>query len=169
MGLRPTKDEFETILQKVKELGDLGNILSDTDLYAIAQDIMGFDDEKPLVLEEFIVTTGNRITPTASVRLKRNGESFMEAATGNGPVDATLNAVIKAVKPEEEVQLEVYHVDAITGGTDAFVNVQVRLRQGDKVITSKGVNEDIVMASIDSYLKGVNLYSSMKKKDNKNG
>jgi D-citramalate synthase len=169
MGLRPSKDEFDTILQKVKELGDLGNILSDTDLYAIAQDIMGFDDEKPLVLEEFIVTTGNRITPTASVRLKRNGESFMEAATGNGPVDATLNAVIKAVKPEEEVQLEVYHVDAITGGTDAFVNVQVRLRQGDKVITSKGVNEDIVMASIDSYLKGVNLYSSMKKKDNKNG
>ena len=89
----------------------------------------------------------------------------MEAATGNGPVDATLNAVIKAVKPEEEVQLEVYHVEAITGGTDAVVNVEVRLRQGDRVVTSKGVNEDIVMASVDAYLRGVNLYSNMNRKE----
>jgi D-citramalate synthase len=166
MGISPTKDQFDLILQNVKELGDMGNVLSDTDLYEIAQKVIGFKDEKPLILEEFIVTTGNRITPTASVKLKRNSESFMEAATGNGPVDATLNAVIKAVKPEEEVQLEVYHVEAITGGTDAVVNVEVRLRQGDRVITSKGINEDIVMASVDAYLRGVNLYSNMNKLEN---
>jgi D-citramalate synthase len=165
MGLSPNKDEFDLILQNVKDLGDRGTIISDTDLYEIARDVIGFKDEKPLILEEFIVTTGNRITPTASVRLKRNGESYMEAATGNGPVDATLNAVIKAVKPEEEVQLEVYHVEAITGGTDAVVNVEVRLRQGDRVVTSKGVNEDIVMASVDAYLRGVNLYSNMNRKE----
>jgi D-citramalate synthase len=67
------------------------------------------------------------------------------------------------VKPDQAVNLEVYHVEAITGGTDAFVNVEVRLRQGDKVVTSRGVNEDIVMASVDAYLKGVNLYHSMRK------
>jgi len=163
MGLAPNKVQFDLILQRVKELGDNGAILSDVDLYDIAQEVIGFDDVKPLVLEEFIVTTGNNITPTASVRLQRNGESFLQAATGNGPVDATLNAVLKAVKPEEEVQLEVYHVEAITGGTDAVVNVEVRLRQGERVITSKGVNEDIVMASVDAFLRGVNLYSSMKR------
>ena len=161
MGLEPTKEQFDEIYQKVKGLGDNGIIISDTDLYALAQEHMGFKEEKPLILEEFIVTTGNKITPTASVKLRRNGESYMEAATGNGPVDATLNAVIKAVKPEEEVNLELYQVEAITGGTDAVVNVEVRLRQGDKVVTSRGVNEDIVMASVDAYLKGVNLYHSI--------
>ena len=70
------------------------------------------------------------------------------------------------VYPYAEVQLEVYHVEAITGGTDAVVNVEVRLRQGDRVITSKGVNVDIVMASIDAYIRGVNLYSSMENKKN---
>jgi D-citramalate synthase len=165
MGLTPDKTQFDLILHRVKELGDNGTILSDADLYDIAQEVIGLDEAKPLVLEEFIVTTGNKITPTASVKLRMNGESYLQAATGNGPVDATLNAVIKAVKPEEEVQLEVYHVEAITGGTDAVVNVEVRLRQGDRVITSKGVNEDIVMASIDAYLRGVNLYSIMKKKE----
>ena len=166
MGLEPTEEQFNQILEQVKTKGDQGNLISDTDLYDIAQKVIGFHREKPLVLEEFIVTTGNKITPTASVKLRMNGESLLQAATGNGPVDATLNAVIKAVKPEEEVQLEVYHVEAITGGTDAVVNVEVRLRQGDRVITSKGVNEDIVMASIDAYIRGVNLYSSMENKKN---
>jgi D-citramalate synthase len=164
MGLDPTGDQFEAVYRRVKELGDKGVTLSDTDLYAIAAEIMDIQQQKPLILQEFIVTTGNRITPTASVRLTRNGESYMEAATGNGPVDATLNAVIKAVKPEEEVNLELYQVEAITGGTDAAVNVEVRLRQGDKVVTSRGEDTDIVKASVDAYLRGVNLYHSMNRR-----
>lgn len=163
MGLHPSKDQFDLIYQQVKELGDQGNTLSDTDVYAIAAKTMNLEQQRNYELDEFIVTTGNKITPTASVKMRRNGEYMIEAATGNGPVDATLNALIKAVKPDQAVNLEVYHVEAITGGTDAVVNVEVRLRQGDKVVTSRGVDEDIVMASVDAYLKGVNLYHSMRK------
>ncbi len=161
MDLKPNKDQFDLIFQKVKDLGDSGVILSDTDVYGIATDIMGIEPAKPVILEEFIVTTGNKITPTASIKLRRNGEEFIEAATGNGPVDATLNALVKAIKLEQAVELVLYQVEAITGGTDAVVNVQVRLRQGDKLVTSRGTNEDIVMASVDAYLKGVNLYHSI--------
>ena len=81
----------------------------------------------------------------------------MEAAVGNGPVDATLNALDKAVKLETPVELELYQVEAITGGTDAAVNVEVRLRQGDQVVSSRDTNTDIVHASVNAYLKGVNL------------
>jgi len=165
MGLKPSRDEFERIYSRVKKLGDDGNIISDTDLHSIACEVMGILPENVMELEEFIVTTGNKITPTASIRLRRNGEQFLEAATGNGPVDATLNALVKAVKPEQTIELEVYHVEAITGCTNAVVNVEVRLRQGDKLVTSKGVDEDIVMASVDAYLKGINLYHSMRKQE----
>ncbi len=163
MALKPNENQFELIFQKVKELGDSGVILSDTDVYEIATEIMGVEPMKPVILEEFIVTTGNKITPTASIKLKRNGEQMMEAAIGNGPVDSTINALIKAVKPEQAIELELYQVEAITGGTDAVVNVEVRLRQGDKLVTSRGTNEDIVMASVDAFLKGVNLYHSIVK------
>lgn len=165
MALKPNKDQFDQIYQKVKELGDSGAILSDTDVYRIAIDAMDLEPVKPVILEEFIVTTGNKITPTASIKLKRNGEQLIEAAIGNGPVDATLNALIKASKPEQAIELELYQVEAITGGTDAAVNVEVRLRQGDRLVTSRGTNEDIVMASVDAFLKGVNLYHSMKKEE----
>ena len=144
-------------------MGDQGNLISDTTLYDIAAEIMHLEQQNPLVVDEFIVTTGNKITPTASIKVRRNGESYMEAATGNGPVDATLNALVKAVAIDEPVTLELYQVEAITGGTDAVVNVEVRLRQGDRVVTSRGVDEDIVLASVNAYLNGVNLYQNMKK------
>lgn len=163
MGLEPNEEQFNQILEQVKTLGDAGNLISDTDLYGVAADVMNLQQENPLVVDEFIVTTGNKITPTASIKVRRNGDSYMEAATGNGPVDATLNALVKAVAIDEPVELELYQVEAITGGTNAVVNVEVRLRQGDRVVTSRGVNEDIVLASVNAYLNGVNLYQNMKK------
>jgi len=163
MGLEPTEAQFNKILDKVKTVGDQGTLVSDTDLYNIATDVMGLKRQTPLVIDEFIVTTGNRITPTASIKLQRNGEHYMEAATGNGPVDATLNALIKAVSLDDPVSLELYQVAAITGGTDAVVNVEVMLKHGERVISSRGVDEDIVLASVKAYLNGVNLFQNMKK------
>lgn len=163
MGFHPTQDQFEAIYARVKALGDGGQHISDTDLHAIAEEVTGNRVENPLLLEEFIVTTGNRITPTASVKLRRNGSQTLEAATGNGPVDACINALNKALH-DQSVHLDVYHVEAITGGTDARVNVEVTLRQGDKLVSSRGMNEDIVLASVEAYLKGVNVFSSVAKR-----
>lgn len=158
MGYEPNDVKFRDILGRVKAMGDRGESVTDADLFNIARDVTGAVDEVPLKLDEFTVVTGNRITPTSSVKLRLNGDSFMEAATGVGPVDATLNAVSKAINPDQRAQLDRYHVDAITGGTDAVVNVQVRLRRGDRMVTSKGVNEDIVMASVEAFLSGMNVF-----------
>ena len=166
MGFDPTPKQFEAIFEKVKTLGDNGQRISDTDLYAIAEETTGNRVESPMVLDEMIVTTGNKITPTASVKLHRNGYTVVEAATGNGPVDACINALNKAIN-DKSVHLDMYHVEAITGGTDAQVNVEVNLRQSDHVISSRGTNEDIVLASVDAYLKGVNVFSSIAKRKQK--
>jgi D-citramalate synthase len=53
--------------------------------------------------------------------------------------------------------LDTYGVEAITGGTNAVVNVSIRLRRNGRLVTSKGVNEDIVMASVNAYLEGMNV------------
>jgi len=166
MGFEPTTEQFDAIFAKVKDLGDSGQHISDTELYAIAEEVTGNRVEAPLVLEEFIVTTGNKITPTASVKLRRNGSTVLEAATGDGPVDACIKALNKAIH-DQSVHLDVYNVEAITGGTDARVNVEVNLRQGEYVVSSRSTNEDIVLASVDAYLKGVNVFSGMTKRGKK--
>jgi D-citramalate synthase len=157
MGISPSEGEFWEILEYVKGIGDRGESVTDADLLNIARTVMGVEEELPLRLEEFVVTTGNKITPTSSVKLSLDGNSFVEAATGVGPVDATLNAVSKAIHPKQRANLDTYHVEAITGGTEAVVNVEIRLRKGERMVTSKGVNEDIVMASIEAFLRGMNV------------
>jgi len=100
--------------------------------------------------------------PTASIRLEIDGEDKVEAGVGVGPVDAALNALRKAMSGSEmnDLRLEEYHVDAITGGTDALVNVVVKMSRGDRAITASGISEDIVLASMHAMIKGINrLYS----------
>jgi len=157
MGLNPTEDQLKEIFLRVKTIGDKGKRVTDADLYAIAESVMGLPKTRAIKLEELTVVTGDHVTPTASVRLRMNDQVLIEAATGVGPVDAAINAVRKAVSAVEPIRLEEYRVNAITGGTDAVVEVTVRLRKGDKVATAMGVHEDIVMASVEAMLSGMNV------------
>ncbi|MBS7624574.1 2-isopropylmalate synthase [Candidatus Bathyarchaeota archaeon] len=157
MGLNPTEEQLKEIFKRVKEVGDKGKRVTDADLKAIAEAVMGIPSIQPIKLEELTVVTGNSVTPTASVKLNVNGRTIIEAATGVGPVDAAINAIRKAVSAIEPIRLEEYYVKAITGGTDAVVEVIVRLRKGDQVATAMGVHEDIVMASVNAMISGINV------------
>jgi len=76
--------------------------------------------------------------------------------------------VRKAVQVIEPIHLEQYYVKAITGGTDAMVEVIVRLRKGDRTATAMGVREDIVMASVEAVISGMNvLMADYNKRGNK--
>lgn len=157
MGLKPTEEQLKDIWIRVKTLGDKGKTVTDADLQAIAEAVMGIPSVRPIRLEELTVVTGNKVTPTASVRLKVGKRTVSGAATGVGPVDAAMNAIRKAISAVEPIRLEEYRVKAITGGTDAVVEVTVRLRKGDRVATATGVREDIVMASVEAMLSSVNV------------
>jgi len=160
MGLHPTEEQLKEIFIRVKTLGDKGKRTSDADLQAIAESVMGLPSMRAIKLEELTVVTGDRVTPTASVRLNLSNKVLIEAATGIGPVDAAMNAIRKAVLAVEPIRLEEYHVNAITGGTDALVEVMVRLRKGDRVATAMGTHGDIVMASVEAMLSGMNVLMS---------
>jgi len=160
MGLHPNDEQLDEIFRRVKSLGDKGKIVTDADLYTIAETVMGLPSARAIRLEELTVVTGNNVTPTASVRLNLNGNLLTEAATGVGPVDAAIHAIRKAVSAVEPIRLEEYHVNAITGGTDALVEVIVRLRKGDRVVTAMGAHGDIVMASVEAMLSGMNVLMS---------
>ena len=161
MGLNPSEEQLKEIFRRVKEVGDKGKRVTDADLKAIAEEVMGVPSIQPIKLEELTVVTGNRVTPTASVKLHVDDKIITEAATGVGPVDAAMNAIRKAILTVEPISLEEYHVKAITGGTDAVVEVIVKLRRGDRIITSMGVHEDIVMASVNAMISGINVLTSL--------
>ena len=165
MGLKPTDEQLKEIFLRVKALGDKGKQVTDADLQVVAETVLGLPKIRPIQLKELTVVTGDKVTPTASVKLGVNGNEISEAATGIGPVDAAMNAIRKAVSAVEPIQLEEYSVKSITGGTNALVEVAVRLRKGSRVATAMGATEDIVMASVEAMLSGMNvLMTNYKKK-----
>jgi D-citramalate synthase len=157
LDLKPNPDQLEEIFRRVKTIGDRGKTVTDVDLYTVAEMVMGLQKIQPIKLEELTVMTGNKITPTASVRITMADELFTEAAVGIGPVDAAIKAINKTVFQATDIQLDDYSVKAITGGTNAVVEVTVKLKKGNIVLSSKGVHGDIVMASVEAMLNGINV------------
>jgi (R)-citramalate synthase len=160
MGLKPSEEQFREIFQRIKELGDKGKAVMDADVLAIAEAVMGLSKEKPIQLEEMTFVGGDKVTATASVRLKLHGKDVWGTAVGVGPVDAAISAVKDAVAEVEPITLEQYNVKAITGGTDAMVEVVVHMRKGTRTVTALGVREDIVKASIEAVLSAMNVLTT---------
>jgi D-citramalate synthase len=160
MGLQPSEEQLKEIFLRVKTVGDKGKMVTDADLLAISESVLGLGKAKPIQLLEITVVSGNTVTPTASVRLKLNEKEVGGADMGVGPVDAAINAVKKAIQEVEPIHLEQYNVKAITGGTDAMVEVMVRMRKGDRTATAMGVREDIVMASLDAVIGCMNVLTT---------
>jgi (R)-citramalate synthase len=157
MGIKPSEEQFKEIFQRIKELGDKRKNVMDADVLAIAEAIMGLKGPKPIILQEMTYVGGNKVTSTASVHLCLNGKEVWGSAIGVGPVDATINAVKKAISETEPITLEQYNVKAITGGTDAMVEVVVNMRRNNRTVTSMGVREDIVKASMEAVISGMNV------------
>ena len=156
LGLNVTDAQMEEILLRIKDLGDKGKHVTDADLEIIAETVLNIAYESKVKLEELTVVSGNKVTPTASIKLRVNGEEIVEAGIGDGPVDAAISAIRKGVSGVADIRLEEYHVDAITGGTDALVEVWVKLSRDGKSITARGARTDIIMASVEAVLEGIN-------------
>lgn len=155
-GIDATEGQLALIVQRVKELADKGKRISDADLQTIADIVLSIEREPKVKLEELTVVSGNTVTPTASVKILLNGAPALEAGTGVGPVDAAINAIRRAIASVADIRLEEYHVDAITGGTNALVEVWVTMVSGDRKITARGAGADIIMASVEAVLEGIN-------------
>jgi D-citramalate synthase len=157
LGYKASPEQMKEILARVKDVGDKGKRVTDADVKTIIETVLQIKMEKKVKLEDLSIVSGMNIMPTASVKLKINGNEKLEAAIGVGPVDAAINAIKKAVSEFGDIKLVSYHVDAITGGTDALVDVIVQLSKGDKIVTARGARTDIIMASVEAVLEGLNM------------
>jgi D-citramalate synthase len=156
MNYRADENQVKEIVKRIKQLGDDGKRVTDADLMAVADAVLAIECKPIIKMRQFTAVSGSNMIPTASVTLVVNGLEMTGAATGDGPVDAAMQVLRKCVSDVADIQLEEYHVDAIRGGTDALVDVTVRLSKDGKIITSRGARTDIIMASVEAMIAGMN-------------
>ncbi|MBN1157604.1 2-isopropylmalate synthase [Candidatus Woesearchaeota archaeon] len=156
-GFKVSEKQLKEIMGKIKDLADKKKDIHDDDIQAIALDVLNklSEKEQRIKLSEISVLSGNRITPSATVGLVIDGKKKLGSAAGVGPVDAASKAILSITGPE--VKLREYSLKAITGGTDALADVTIKLEDKNKnVFYSQAVNEDVIMASVQALIKGVN-------------
>jgi len=157
--IKMDEDQFCTVYDQVKGLGDRGKSITDADLKAIAVTVLGKAKEEAVKLVGLSVSSGSgkTVSPTATVKLLINGEEKETSSIGVGPIDAALNAIQALVKGTTNIQLEEYHIEAITGGTDALAEVFVITSDEDgNKATGRATHEDVIMASVDAVLNSIN-------------
>ncbi len=164
-GLHPTDEQLNEIMKRIKEIGDKGKRVTDVDLYAIAESIIGKTSKgrRVIDLKEVSVMTGNIITPTATVKALVNGQERIGANTGVGPVDAALKTVT-GILGDYKVKLRDFRIEAISGGSDALAEVIIGVEdEKGRVVSARATNEDIVMASVEALVYAINQLLSLKK------
>ncbi len=156
-GIEMDEDQFCSLYDQVKKLGDKGKMVTDADLQALAETVIGRPKEEKVRLEGFTVITGDNVLPTATVKLNIDGQIKTAAKTGVGPVDAAINAIQSLVRETADIELKEYHIEAITGGTNALAEVFVILadKEGNSA-TGRSTVEDVVMASVEAVLDAIN-------------
>ncbi|SMO56735.1 D-citramalate synthase [Halorubrum cibi] len=165
-GVDVDDDELGEVVARVKELGDRGKRVTDADLLAITEDVQGRERDRHVELVDLSATSGGNL-PTASVRLRVGDEERVASGTGSGPVDAGLEAVRAALADESggvdavSFELDSYHVDAITGGTDAVVTVAVDLSRGDRSVSVSASDADITRASVVAMVDALDRLSEL--------
>lgn len=153
MGYNLNKDELNDAFLKFKNLADKKKQVQTEDIEAILLDKM-FRVEEVFKLDSFQINSGNKLIATATMRLEKNGGLITEAATGDGPIDAALNAIERCM--DFPMILEDYKIKAVTGGKDAMGEVNVRVIKEGRRFVGHGVSTDILEASIIAYLNAAN-------------
>jgi 2-isopropylmalate synthase len=159
IGIHPTEEQIKEIVQRVKDLGDKGKMVTDADLIALTSAVMGevIGEEKIIDLCDMAVVTGIKVIPTASVRLMLDGKEYIAAETGVGPVDAVLKAIQKLTSNLENIRLSEYRLEAITGGSNAVAEVVIKVEdEKGNIVSARAAREDIVMASVEAMINGIN-------------
>jgi len=139
--------------RRFKDLADRKKIVYDDDIVALVDDEVMRDHQRIKFLD-LELWAGSKTKPRALLELEIDGEHKTAEAHGDGPVDATFNA-IRQIFPHD-AELRLFSVGAVTEGTDAQAKCSVRLEESGKLVDGQGADTDTIVAAARAYIHALN-------------
>ena len=153
LGYELGENALEDAFVRLKALADRKKVVYDEDIEALVDEEIATAADRIKVVS-LTVIAGTSGPQSATLTLDVDGQHRTVQSTGNGPVDATFNA-IRSIVPHEAV-LDLFQVHAVTEGTDAQAEVSVRLQEGGWTATSRAADPDTLVASAKAYVGALN-------------
>ena len=150
--------EVNAAFARFKELADRKSDIFDEDIIALVADEQQANDNEHYRFVSLSQQSETGERPRATVVFSMGGTEMRCEAEGNGPVDATVNAIES--KTQSGAELLLFLVNAITTGTQSQGEVTMRLSKSGRIVNGVGADPDIVVASAKAYLSALNKLHS---------
>ena len=161
LGISLADADLKRVTQRIIELGDQKEIVTQADLPYIISDVLDTNTlPQQVEVENYVLTNSKGLKPTATVRLRIEQEVYEESAQGDGQYDAFMNAVKKAFgrKKWELPTLSDYMVHIPPGGkTDALCETIITWNRAGKEFKTRGLDGDQTVSAIKATQKMLNL------------
>jgi len=154
LGFELGDNQLKDVFVRFKALADRKKEVFTDDLLALMRDQESGEAHDRIQVKFLRVICGTEAPQSADLTLTIDGVDQQTTAQGDGPVDATFNAV-KALFPHD-AQLQLYQVHAVTEGTDAQATVSVRMEEAGRISTGQSADTDTVVASAKAYVNALN-------------
>ncbi len=166
LGLELTPEQTRRVTERITELGDKKEIVTQADLPFIVSDVLKHDAPADRVkLVSYVVSTAYGLKPGANVKVEINGKQYEASSTGDGQYDAfvkSLRYIYRKYLNRTFPLLDNYQVTIPPGGrTDALVQTIIAWRGDDgRVIRTRGLDADQTEAAIKATFKMLNIVES---------
>ena len=162
LGLELTPEQTRRVTQRITELGDRKEMVTQDDLPFIVSDVLKHSaPEDKVKLVSYMVSLAYGLRHMASVKVEIDGQQYEDNAIGDGQYDAFVKALRKIYRERlgrSFPTLENYAVTIPPGGrTDALVQTVITWRNGDKILRTRGLDADQTEAAIKATIKMLNI------------
>lgn len=154
LGVELDKDRLDKVYADFLKLADKKKEISDDDILLLAGADRNLNHH--IKVDYLQVTSGVGVRPVASLGLVISGEHFEAAATGNGPVDAAINALKKIIN--RKMTLKEFTIQALSKGSDDMGKVHMQVEYNHHMYYGFGANTDIIAASVEAYVDCINKF-----------
>ena len=165
LGLELTPEQTRRVTERITELGDKKEIVTQDDLPYIVSDVLkhdGSDDKVKLI--SYVVSTAYGLRPGANIKVEINGQQYEGSAVGDGQYDAFVKAlrhIYKKYLNRTFPTLANYQVSIPPGGrTDALVQTVISWHYKDGLLRTRGLDADQTEAAIKATFKMLNIIES---------
>lgn len=165
LGIELDDAEMTIVTNRVIELGDKKEIITQSDLPYIISDVLKNNHkEKSIKILSFAFVLTKGLRPTATVRIEIDGVDYEQTAPGDGQYHAFSKALWKIYnnlgKPKPS--LTSYAVYIPPGGrTDALVQTVIGWEFNGKAFKTRGLDADQTEAAVKATEKMLNIIEDM--------
>jgi D-citramalate synthase len=164
MGIVLDEEGMKRVTERIIELGDKKEIVTQDDLPYIISDVLHTETTDTIKMVNFSLSLARGLRPMATVRIEIGGREYEETMPGDGQYHAFSKALWRIYtrlnKPKPT--LTDYNVTIPAGGrTDALVQTTIAWNFNGKDFKTRGLDVDQTVAAIKATMRMLNLIENM--------